>query len=241
MNASNNDYWVLRTLIGKTVDVRARDLNGWQALHHACRSGKADAVKFLIGLGIDPTVTTTDGQTALILATVEGQFDLVTDLLKVKDIRSCITDKDASGFTALHYGVQGGYLDIAKLLLEMKARVNAKDAEGKQALMVACENGKSDCVRLLYKNDAELDGIDKSRRTPLMYACLACHESIALWLVGKRANPNMRDANHETPLDVAEELGMLQIKEAIKLRKIEEQDEEDRREEEDRIAATRRC
>ena len=61
-----------------------------------------------------------------------------------------------------------------------------------------------------------MDGIDRSRRTPLVHASLGCHESVATWLVGERANPNMLDAHDQTPLDVAEEL-----------REIDDQDEEE--------------
>lgn len=193
------------------------DSNGWNALHHACRNGRSENVKFLIGAQADPTVVTKEGKTSLILATIDGSSDLLTYLLGIKAVKALVTEKDALGATALHYAVKDGFVNIMKQLMDRNARVNAKDGDGRQALMFACQYGHIDCVRLLHKKAAEINGQDKNKRTPLMYACLFNKEAVALFLYGKcKADPELEDNNQDKPLDIANDQGMVQFKNAIK-------------------------
>lgn len=105
-------------------------------------------------------------------------------------------------------------------------QVHAKDVDGKMPLMVACEYGKLDCAKALCKRSADVDCKDKSQKTPLLYACTNCYEGVALWLLKKGADPQQRDLLGDRPVDIADENGLGEFKRAIKMRRmeLEEQD-----------------
>eukprot|EP00746_Dinoflagellata_sp_MGD_P166081 gnl/MRDRNA2_/MRDRNA2_95757_c0_seq1.p1 gnl/MRDRNA2_/MRDRNA2_95757_c0~~gnl/MRDRNA2_/MRDRNA2_95757_c0_seq1.p1 ORF type:complete len:383 (-),score=122.56 gnl/MRDRNA2_/MRDRNA2_95757_c0_seq1:165-1313(-) len=210
----------IKHLIDQKASVKATDANGWNALLHACRNGKTEAAKYLMSMGSDPCTTTSDQKTSLILATTEGKTDLVKFLLGNKAVRNLVQEKDALGWTALHYAVKDGSSEIVKLLIEQQAKVNAKDIDGRQPLMVACEAGKLETAKLLCKKGVEVDARDKQNRTALMYACLNTYEEVATWLLKKQnADPHIKDVSQESPLSIAEDMGMIAFKNMIKGRR----------------------
>eukprot|EP00747_Dinoflagellata_sp_TGD_P166138 gnl/TRDRNA2_/TRDRNA2_188449_c0_seq1.p1 gnl/TRDRNA2_/TRDRNA2_188449_c0~~gnl/TRDRNA2_/TRDRNA2_188449_c0_seq1.p1 ORF type:complete len:385 (-),score=105.84 gnl/TRDRNA2_/TRDRNA2_188449_c0_seq1:127-1281(-) len=217
---------VLKELINRKADINGKDNNGWTALLHACRNGKTEIAKHLMAQGADPSVTTSDHKTALILATAEGKLELVRLLMGMKAVRQQVTEKDALGWTALHYAVKDGHLEISKMLIEQNAKVNAKDLDGKIPLMVACEHGKLDCAKVLAKKGAEINGIDRNHRTALLYAVLNTYEGVALWLLQKyNADAYMKDIQGDTPLTVADDMGLGAFRNAIKGRRQDEDDQ----------------
>lgn len=208
---------VVQEILKHKANLHEKDLNGWRSLHHACRNGKTAVVKLLQEAHVDLTATTTDGKTGLILAVIEGKLELVCELLKIREFKQMLTDKDVTGYAAIHYAVKDGYLDICKQLIDKAAKVNSKDVEGRSPLSLACEFGRGDCVRLLCKKQADIDVPDRSRRSPLLYAVLHHHEQIALWLLTKKgADPHQEDASKDTPMSLAEELGLMQFRTAVK-------------------------
>jgi ankyrin repeat protein len=73
-------------------------LNGWTALHEACKAGHVEVVKLL--LGGDVAINAKGGtqlQTPLHLACLHGHKDVVALLLSQPDIRRSISSKDATG------------------------------------------------------------------------------------------------------------------------------------------------
>lgn len=217
---------VLSMLLEERADLAARDANGWLTIHHACRNGRLEATRCLMQRAADPMLVTADGKTCIILAVMESQADLVEWLLKNKAVRDRVTDKDATGAAVLHYAVREGAVNIAKALIDKHARVNARDYEGRQPLMIAAEQNRSDCLKMLCKRNAEIDGIDRSRRTPLMYACLGGNESLAKWLVEKKgADAFHEDIHGDTPMSVADDLGMMALKNMVKQLRFEADDQ----------------
>lgn len=212
---------ILQFLIEKSADISLRDSSGWCALHHACRNGKTDICKLLLGFSADPTVKTLENKTTLMLAVMEGQTDLVKELMKIKTVRDQLQERDALGVTALHFAVKEGNLDIARLLLEHHAKVHARDVDGKMPLTWACESGRLEVAKILVKRGAEVDGRDKSQRSAVYYACLNCYEGVALWLIKKNADPHHKDLLGLTASDVAEENGLGAFKRAIKVRNVD--------------------
>lgn len=225
-SSGKNALEAMKLIVEQKGSIKATDANGWTALLHACRNGKTDAAKYLIAtLNCDPCVTTSDQKTSLILATTEGKTDLVKFLLGNKAVRAQVQDKDSLGWTALHYAVKDGSAEIVKLLIEQQAKVNAKDIDGRQPLMVACEAGKLDTAKLLAKKGVDVDARDKQNRTALMYACLNTFEEVATWLLKKQnADPHIKDVAGESPLSIAEDMGMIAFKNMIKGRR-EQEDE----------------
>lgn len=215
---------VLKELLVGKGDVNALDVNNWTALHHACRNGKTEVFKYFVQNHADPTAMTQDQKTTMMLATHEGKVDLIKELLKFRSVRAQIVLKDAMMATALHYACKDGFTEIARLLIEHNAKVHIKDIDGRPPLMWACENGKLDVCKVLYKKRAEVEMADMNQRSCLMYACLSGYEGVALWLVSKNADPCYRDSNGETPLNVADEMGLSEFKRTMKARRMELED-----------------
>lgn len=218
---------VLKELQEFKSDVAGKDNNGWTALHHACRNGKGESLKLLISMHADPATATKDHKTTVMLAAMEGKADLVRELFKWKTCRMQVGDKDTLGGTALHFAVKSGACELAKLLIENTARVNCKDIDYKTPLMWACEHGKLDCVRALAKKAAEVDCKDKCHRSPLLHACLNNYEGVALWLLRKTADPYANDVSGDTPLTVANDMGLSDLKKYVKMRMTEMDDDDD--------------
>eukprot|EP00928_Gymnodinium_smaydae_P081978 TRINITY_DN65407_c0_g1_i1.p1 TRINITY_DN65407_c0_g1~~TRINITY_DN65407_c0_g1_i1.p1 ORF type:complete len:397 (+),score=113.11 TRINITY_DN65407_c0_g1_i1:82-1191(+) len=216
---------VVKMLESKKADLHARDINGWTALHHACRNGKTEVCQLLITLQADPTSKTSDKKTCLMLAAIEGQVDLIKELFKFKQVRDQIGDRDALGTTCLHFAVKDAGVEVTRLLLEHGAKVHSKDIDGKMPIMWACEHGKLECAKQLSKRSADVDSKDKSQKTPLLYACINCYEGVALWLIKKGADPNHRDLLGQSPMVIADENGLGEFKRAIKMRRMEAEDD----------------
>lgn len=208
---------VMALLLQHGAAVGARDRRGWTAMHHACRNGRGEAIRSLQWAGGDPGALTDDWRTCLMLATMEGDLDIVLELLTNKPVRAQVTLKDAVGTTALHLAVRDGFVLIAKKLLDKNAVVNAADKDGVQPLMVACQCNRLDCVKLLCSRKAEVHVVCKQRRSALLHACIFMNEQVAIWLVLKRAaDPMAEDMNGDTPLSVADDHGLLRFKLEVK-------------------------
>lgn len=217
---------VLKAIMDQKGEMAKEDHNGWTALHHACRNGRNEHIKHLVSVSANLAAVTKDKKTCLMLAVIEGKVDLVRDLMKYKQCKQSVTEKDAFGQSALHYASKDGSLDIVKHLLENMAKPDTKDVDWRTPLMVACEYGKLEVVKYLCKKSAQIDFQDKNQRTALMYACLNSYEGVALWLVQKRnAQPNIQDFQGDTPLGVAIDMGMTNFKNILKNRMTEVEDE----------------
>jgi ankyrin repeat protein len=108
-----------KELIKWGADVNWKYFDETTALHLATQKNNLDIVKLLIKNGANPNIKTdTDlGQvTALIDASSRGYVDVVTELLKSKDIY--INDIDSRGNTALMYATANHNLEIVHILAD---------------------------------------------------------------------------------------------------------------------------
>jgi ankyrin repeat protein len=90
--AANNEADVIAVLVEKGADVAAvtktrtsstgEPMGGLAALHYAVRQGNVEAVDALLDRGADINQVSADGTTPLMLATINGQFDLAMHLLE---------------------------------------------------------------------------------------------------------------------------------------------------------------
>jgi ankyrin repeat protein len=90
--AANNEADVIAVLVEKGADVAAATkvrtsstsdpMGGLTALHYAVRQGNVEAVDALLDRGADINQISADDTTPLMLATINGQFDLAMHLLE---------------------------------------------------------------------------------------------------------------------------------------------------------------
>jgi outer membrane protein assembly factor BamB len=117
--------------------LRAADAG--EAIWSAARKGDAKAVEALLAKGADVNAKTSYGVTALWLAAYKGHRDVVQQLLRHKadvNVRDGIW-----GSTPLGMAVDGGHVEIVRLLLQAGAR----DADA--GLLLAAQQGRAEVVR----------------------------------------------------------------------------------------------
>ncbi|CAG2169828.1 unnamed protein product [Oppiella nova] len=97
-SAYNNHTEVMRLLIGRGADVRARTLDGWTPLHCASKWANTGAADLLINCGADINAVSDGGNTALHLAASHNNRQLLELFLHNQDIDITLTND--SGETA---------------------------------------------------------------------------------------------------------------------------------------------
>jgi ankyrin repeat protein len=80
---------------------------------------------------------------------------------------------DERDWTALMYAVRYGFVDCAKVLLDVKADINKADGHGVAPLHYALFRGHLGCVNLLITRGANVNARDRIGSTPLHYAASA--------------------------------------------------------------------
>jgi len=146
-------------------DPNATDENGMPLLVLAARE-KSDKVAAVL---LDNPQTKIDaqdsaGETALMLASLNGDIDLVK-LLITKGAQV-----NKTGWTALHYAAANGHDDIAKLLLGYSAYVDAPSPNGTTPLMMAARGDHLSTIKLLIDKGADINAKNQIGMNALAFA-----------------------------------------------------------------------
>ncbi|XP_038061254.1 ankyrin repeat domain-containing protein 17-like isoform X2 [Patiria miniata] len=99
--------------------------------------------------------------------------------------------------TPLMEAAQEGHVELVKFLLSKNANVRAVTATGDTALTYACENGHTDVADVLLAAWADLEHESEGGRTPLMKAARAGHLCTVQYLITKGAEVNRATSNND--------------------------------------------
>ncbi|WP_338476466.1 ankyrin repeat domain-containing protein [Wolbachia endosymbiont (group A) of Nomada hirtipes] len=180
-------------------------------LHLAAMIGEVNAVRYLIGKGIDVNVRNTLHHTPLHLAAGIGHENIVKIL--VKEGNAEIDVFDARNQTPMHYAVNNKKLEIVKLLLKLGADVNsARMGQNSMKLSpvhIAVSNTNYDerdlCLdilkSLIKEPNAQVNLQDYESKTPLHYAERL--KTIEVLLTREDIDPLVKDDSGKTPFDYA--------------------------------------
>jgi ankyrin repeat protein len=177
------------------VPVRAQQL--YDDLIVAVANDRADTVKTLLNLGVDPNSVDPNGDPILYIAARAGNAATVDVLLATKvkvDARTRYGDTplmgaalagqleiakrlrakgaelDYPGWTPLIYASTGGHDAVVTFLLDQGANINAESANGTTALMMAAREGKGRTVDLLVKRGADVNHRNENNVSALDWA-----------------------------------------------------------------------
>lgn len=163
--------------------------------------------------------------TELWAATIEGNIDVVLEQLQLGANVDIVFD----GRTPLINACQHGYFDIAKVLLQHKAKyyvpeiedtplmissqeghleiVNlvldsqqCKDEDLASSLFLATIFGRVEIIKILIEKGVEIDCRDENGSTPLLLSCELGHVNCARILLQNGASPNVCNDRGETCL-----------------------------------------
>ncbi|WP_438456551.1 ankyrin repeat domain-containing protein [Wolbachia endosymbiont of Kerria lacca] len=180
-------------------------------LHLAAMIGEVNAVRYLIGKGVDVNVRNALHHTPLHLAAGIGHAEVVKILIREGNAE--IDVFDARNQTPMHYAVNNKKLEIVKLLLELGADVNsARIGQNSMKLSpvhIAVSNTNYDerdlCLDILKclikEPNAQVNLQDYENRTPLHYAERL--KTIEVLLTREDIDPLVKDDNGKTPFDYA--------------------------------------
>lgn len=133
-------------------------------------------VQILLGLGVSP-----DGRerllgaTALMIACLAGQTEIVRDLL---DHGADLEIRDNDGRTALMEACMAGHTDSVTMLVEKGANVHVESRHGTTPLLAACMSGQPEVVRVILECGADVTTANRYGKTPLDEATASGYEDI---------------------------------------------------------------
>jgi cytohesin len=119
-----------------------------------------------------------------------------------------INERDASGWTPLHWTAWAGHATMTELLLSHSADVNAKNEAGFTPLHRAAERGHVPVAELLLSHGANVHAKTKDKgNTPLHSAAEGGHVPVAELLLAHGADVHTKSKMGHTPLHSASRKG----------------------------------
>ncbi|KAK1256981.1 hypothetical protein QJS04_geneDACA024235 [Acorus gramineus] len=217
-------YKIVWSLLGAVDDVDAPDGDGRTALTSASAAGHGKIVKLLLNAGANAGTTgdallsaLTKGHTeivkllldardkldvqdqvewfALERAVAAGHESIVRILLKKGAYNGVFNDKA----DLLVHASKEGYVQIVKLLLGVKAKVNARNKNGHVPLMSAVRHRHADVVKLLLDKGADVSTSD-DKGSVLLHASQGGYIEIVQLLLDAGADVNASNTHGDDAL-----------------------------------------
>ncbi len=147
-----DDGNTVQKLIGRGVDPNLVDARGNPMLVVALREKSLKAAKALIkAKDIDFDKTNPAGENALMIASLEGELDMIKLMVDEMD-----AEVNKKGWAPLHYAATNGHNDVVKYLVDHAAYIDAESPNGTTPLMMAARGGHIETVKLLLDEGADL-------------------------------------------------------------------------------------
>ncbi len=209
----------VKYLIGKGVDVNARDITGRTPADMANLQNHVEVVKYLEEKGGSSTfaridlVNTPEGEGGITVVlgnededTLENPLHRAAEKGDLREVKRLIKEganvnaRNGDGSTPLHKAAQKGHLKVVKYLIRKGADVNAKDRYGYTPLHLSVSEDHEDVVAYLVKMGADVNARDGQGFTPLHVAAMEGKWEMVRYLLDSGADVNVRNNDGETPL-----------------------------------------
>jgi len=167
---------ILAPLLEYADDLEMRDGLGWTPLMTAVNRGSRQNVNMLLARGAQINCDWANGMSLIADAMNFDDVELVTILMDhgaqlTPTPNMLANSQDQNVFYLLHYAVDDGLFDIAKVLIERgKIPINTLDQAGWSPLHLAAGHNNTEIVTLLMKNGADVNIKDSHGNTPLAWA-----------------------------------------------------------------------
>ena len=186
-------------------------------LHIAVANGHFSFVKVLLKKGANPNIQAAKGQSALHVASIQGNIGIQKALLDYQAHMAVNADLQ----TPLHCAVEREHASGVKLIIERGCNVNAPDIRGCSPLWHAARTGNTSIARLLLDHGADLEAKNQDGRTPLIIAACKSYTPLVRLLLDRGANVMATGVNERTALIEAVSVGNKPIVQLLLERKAE--------------------
>eukprot|EP00210_Caulerpa_lentillifera_P006950 g6645.t1 len=198
---TNRNVSLMKQLLNEGADVEFKGPSDLTPLLTACVCGFFKGVQLLLTRGVNIAARTQSGLTCLMLAAKNKHLSIVSYLLTEK---ACpINEKDANGFTALHYFVPLNDPSLTFKLIFEGSDVNAQSFDGTTALESAIIRADLIMMKLLLDKGFNIEQKCAQGWTPLMTACIRGFSDGVKLLTDRGANINAQNEDGETPIFLA--------------------------------------
>ncbi|KAK6630579.1 hypothetical protein RUM43_014564 [Polyplax serrata] len=143
----------------------------------------------------------------ILWAAENGDLDLVKKLLSQDP--ELVNVKDSDGYTPLHRACYNDHSDVTEYLLSTGGDIFAKTIDLWQPLHSACRWNNAVSAAKLLEAGADINCKSKGGQTPLHLAASNgnAKETLQLLLCNTSLQPNLKNDNNETALDIAQRHG----------------------------------
>ena len=150
--AKFDDASEVKSLLKKGVNPNILDANGTPMLVLAIREKSPNVINVLLSdKNIDVDLSDKNGETPLMMASIDGNLPLVKAL-----VIGHKAQLDHIGWTPLHYACAKGQLEVAQFLIANGAIVDSMSLGNTTPLMMAVQSGNEQVVKLLLDKGADL-------------------------------------------------------------------------------------
>lgn len=150
--AKFDDASEVKSLLKKGVNPNTVDASGNPMLFLAVKDKSSNVIEVLLSdKNIDVDLSNKNGETPLMMASIDGNLPLVKTL-----VIGHKAQLDHISWTPLHYACAKGHLDVAQFLIANGATVDSMSLGNTTPLMMAVQSGNELLVKLLLDKGADL-------------------------------------------------------------------------------------
>lgn len=185
----------------------ARDEDGHSLMHWAALVGDTAFVQECLDRGVQVEVAASNKQTPLMWAVIRDWVPASRALLNAK---ASLTAKDSLGATPLMIAVQHKSYKCVLLLMHKGANIRPamladSDKNGCTSAHWAAYKGDITSLKLLNYFKSDFNALDSSKMMPLHRAVCASQSVVVEFLLEQKSDPQAKNADGKTILDIAEE------------------------------------
>ncbi|XP_043253694.1 histone-lysine N-methyltransferase EHMT1 isoform X1 [Colletes gigas] len=188
------------------------------SLYTSVKNGDLEKLVNVLACGYNANHTFRDyaHRTGLHIAADKGHLSCVHVLVQAG---AQLDVMDRNQLTPLMLAASKGKADVVKYLIRIGADVTLKGEDGMTALHMAAKSGHLEVCRIILTECKAprtlVDSVDDGGWTSLIWACEFCHADVARFLIDKKCDPLIRDAEQNIALHWSAFSGSSEITEML--------------------------
>ncbi|PSN51182.1 hypothetical protein C0J52_06044 [Blattella germanica] len=199
---------VIDLLLSLKCDIEGFNTKGKTPLFDALKKKKQEIAIKLLKHGANPNAKDKYGNTPIHYAVGKQLMKVVECILELKCDIDCTNN---AGETPLIIAIMRRNEEMAIKLLNLGANPNAKTKYGYSVMHFAVEDNLVNTVDLLLSLKCNFDGFNEKGETPLLKAIKCGNEEMSIKLLKQGANPNAKDNDGNSVMDLASEKNLVMI------------------------------